>query len=156
MLARSNELFSPGTSAEDQMKINAIRHESAEVYERNLYKEAARRVVFANCLTACEIDEKSIPNFNRAFYYGMPTAQSCLQDCYNTRMKLHFGSTAQSEGLLMDFEAMKREYQRYEKWNPMLRNMKDFADGTSADQIKGVTSSLLEKSKKERQGKFDF
>jgi hypothetical protein len=72
MLARNNDLYSTGTSAEDQMKINAIRHESQEHYEKNLYKEAARRVVFSNCMTSCEIDAKALPNFNRAFYYGMP------------------------------------------------------------------------------------
>jgi hypothetical protein len=155
MLGRSNDLFSSVTSAEDQMKINAIRHESNETYERNLYKEAARRVVFANCMDACEIDQKSVPNFNRAFYYGMPAAQACLQDCHNTRMKLHFGSTAEAEGLLLDFDALKREYQRYERWNPMLRNMKDFSEGNSADIVQGITASLLEKSKKSG-GKFDF
>lgn len=52
------------------MKINAIRVESQEVYERNLYKEAARRVVFSNCMTSCEIDPKTIPNFNKNFYYN--------------------------------------------------------------------------------------
>lgn len=56
MLARNNDLYSTGTSAEDQMKINAIRHESTEIYERNLYKEAARRVVFSNCMESCELD----------------------------------------------------------------------------------------------------
>ena len=72
MLGRVNDLYSTGTSAEDQMKINAIRHESEEVYQKNLYKEAARRVVFQNCMNTCELDKKSLPNFNRQFYYGMP------------------------------------------------------------------------------------
>jgi hypothetical protein len=48
----------------------------------------------------------------------MPLAQACLSNCYNTRMKLHFGSAAEQEGLLLDFEAQKREYGRYERWNP--------------------------------------
>jgi len=103
MLGRNNDLFSTGTSAEDQMKINAIRMESTEVYERNLYKEAARRVVFSNCMDSCALDHKTLPNFNRNFYYEMPAAQHCLQDCYNTRMKLHFGSQAERDGLLIDF-----------------------------------------------------
>ena len=46
MLGRSNDLYSSGTSAEDQMRINAIRFESEDIYQKNLYKEAARRVVF--------------------------------------------------------------------------------------------------------------
>ncbi len=125
MLGKNNDLFSTGTSAEDQMKVNAVRLESTEVYERNLYKEAARRVVFQNCMNACELDDKKVPNFNREFYYGREDAQACLQDCYNTRMKLHFGSTAESEGLLLDFAALKREYQRYEKWSPIMRNFRE-------------------------------
>ena len=58
MLGRTNELYSQGTSAEDNMKFSIIRHESQEVYEANLYKEAARRVVFSNCMNSCEIDNK--------------------------------------------------------------------------------------------------
>ncbi len=156
MLGKSNELLASGASAEDQMKINAIRHESTELYEKGLYKEAARRVVFSNCMTACELDNKQLPNFNRNFYYGMPGAQSCLQDCFNTRMKLHFGSQAEQEGLLLDFGALKQEYQRYERWNPKLRTMKEYASGHSAEYIDNVTKHLLKKSKNERSGKFDF
>ena len=119
MLGKNNELFSTGTSAEDQMRVNAVRFESTEIYEKNMYKEAARRVVFKNCMDQCELDDKSLPNFNRAFYYGMPAAQNCLQDCFNTRMTLHFGATTvQKEDMLIDFVKMKEEYQRYERWNP--------------------------------------
>ena len=138
------------------MKINAIRHESQEHFEKNLYKEATRHVVFSNCMTSCEIDAKALPNFNRAFYYGMPQAQSCLQDCYNTRMKLHFGSVAEKEGMLISFEDLKREYQRYENWTPMGRAIKEFSSSNSADHVQSVTQQLIEKTKKERSGKFDF
>lgn len=86
----------------------------------------------------------------------MPAAQSCLQECYNTRMKLHFGSTAEREGLLLDFEALKREFQRYERWNPAMRNMQDFATPNSPDYVQSITQSLLNKSKQERSGKFNF
>jgi hypothetical protein len=156
MLGRNNDLYSTGTSAEDQMKINAVRHESQEVYEHNLYKEAARRVVFANCFDSCELDAKTIPNFNRAFYYGQPGAQACLQDCYNTRMKLHFGSTAEKEGMQMNFGEMKQEYQRYENWHPLTRLYKEKTQANGNDFVQTMTSSLLEKSKKETRGKFDF
>ncbi len=157
MLARNNDLInSGGTSAEDQMKINAVRHESAEVYEKNLYQEAARRVVFSNCFDSCGLNHKEIPNFNRNFYYGMPIAQACLSDCYNTRMKLHFGSAAEKEGLLLDFDAMKKEYGRYEKWNPQLRNFKEFASSSTQEQINGLTKSLIKKTKEEARGKFEF
>ena len=138
------------------MRINAVRHESTELYEKNLYKEAANRVVFSNCMDSCELDNQKLPNFNRNFYYGMPAAQTCLQDCYNTRMKLHFGSAAAQEGMLIDFDALKREYQRYEKWNPMVRKMKEFAQGNSPSSVQDITQDLLQKSKQDRSGKFDF
>ena len=56
------------------MKVNAIRLESQELYEKNLYKEAARRVIFGNCMGVCELDDTKVPNFNRTFYYSMPEA----------------------------------------------------------------------------------
>ena len=157
MLAKNNDLISGGgTSAEDQMKINAVRQESEELTERAMYKEAAKRVVFANCFESCGLDHKDIPAFNRNFYYGMPVAQACLSDCYNTRMKLHFGSAAEKEGLVLDFDALKREYGRYERWNPQLRNFKEFAQQSTQDNINSITQSLLAKTKQEARGKFDF
>jgi len=157
MLARNNDLItSGGTSAEDQMKINAVRHESEELYEKNLYKEAARRVVFANCFEGCGLNHKEVKHFDRNFYYGMPVAQACLSDCFNTRMALHFGPTAaKKEGLVLDFESLKREYGRYEKWNPRLRSMKDFGHFSSQEQVEQVAQTLISKTKEAR-GKFDF
>lgn len=67
-------------------------------------------------------------------------------------MKLHFGSTAEKEGMLIDFEEMKKEYQRYENWHPLTRMYKEKAQS----QMQSVTSSLIEKTKKEARGKFDF
>ena len=155
MLGKNNDLTSGVTSAEDQMKLNVVRQESEELYQKNLYKEAARRVVFANCMTACEVDHKDLPNFNRQFYYGMPQAQTCLQDCYNTRMKLHFGSAAEKDGLLLDFAALKREFQRYENWHPTTRTIKNYAQENSNEYVEKVANSLIEKTKNAR-GKFEF
>ena len=56
LLGKNNDLYSTGTIPEDQMKVIAVRHESDERYEANIYREAARRVVFQNCMTACEIE----------------------------------------------------------------------------------------------------
>lgn len=92
MLGRNNEFTASGISAEDNMKLNVVRYDSVEGTEKGMYKEAARRVVFNNCMAACEIDHSSIPNFNRHFYYNQSREQQSLQNCYNTRMKLHFGS----------------------------------------------------------------
>lgn len=101
-------------------------------------------------MNACELDDKTLPNFNRNFYYGMPQAQACLQDCYNTRMKLHFGSLAEKEGILMDVQAMKKEYQRYERWSPFMRNLKDASQQPELDHMQSLTQQLLEKTRKER------
>lgn len=121
MLGRNNELFTQGSNAEENLRYQIIRTESKEVYEKNMYKEAARRVVFNNCMNACELDDKFVKNFNKNFYYNQPNEQHCLQDCFNTRMKLHFGSIAEKEDMLLDFKEMKKEFQRYEKWNPQNR-----------------------------------
>ncbi len=103
LLGKNNDLYSTGTIPEDQMKVIAVRHESDERYEANIYREAARRVVFQNCMTACEIEESAIPNFNRKFYFYQLKEQACLQDCFNTRMQLHFGRQASQQHLLLDF-----------------------------------------------------
>ena len=42
-------------------------------------------------------------------------------------MDLHFGPTlSRQEGLYMDFELGKREYQRYEYWNPNKRVLQQY------------------------------
>lgn len=56
----------------------------------------------------------------------------------------------------MDLDWMKREYQRYERWNPRNHLIKKYTENFDDSYIKNVTSQLLEKSKKERYGKFDF
>ena len=37
------------------MKMNVARAESEPVYHSNLYLEAARRVIFDNCLSKCDL-----------------------------------------------------------------------------------------------------
>mmetsp|Transcript_31153 Transcript_31153/g.30610 ORF Transcript_31153/g.30610 Transcript_31153/m.30610 type:complete len:87 (+) Transcript_31153:3-263(+) len=86
MLGRDNEFFSVGSSPEDNLRMNVIRAESKPVYEKELYKEAANRVIFDNCLSACGLTRTDIPNFNKHFYYNQEREQHCLQDCYNARM----------------------------------------------------------------------
>ena len=85
------ELSAKGNSAEDAMKINVCLPMSKEQYESTLLVEAARRVVFKNCLEACEVDMTRFKKFNKDFYYNMLDEQKCLQKCYNTRMVAHFG-----------------------------------------------------------------
>ena len=155
MLGRNNDLISKGINAEDNMKFSIIRHESQEALDANMYKESAKRVVFKNCMSACEIEQNDLPNFNKNFYYNQIREQKCLQDCYNTRMMIHFGSSAKEQGMWIDFNEMKQEYKRYERWNPKNRLQAEYLESFSEAQVKDITQSLLNKSK-ERFGKFDF
>ena len=92
ILGKNNAPSAKGNTMEDEMKYNVRFTMSRDEYDRNLYCEAARRVVFRNCMNALELDDKSLPNFNRDFYYNKKPLQDQLQDCYNTRMSLHFGA----------------------------------------------------------------
>ena len=93
-------LHSVAGSAEDALKMAAAFPESREHYDKSLYIESARRVVFANCMEKCELDNDSLPNFNMNFYYNMGEARTCLQSCFNSRMQAHFGSAAlRTDGL---------------------------------------------------------
>lgn len=74
LLGKSNDFYMSGTIAEDQMKINVVRVESTERLEASMYKEAAKRVVFKNCMGVCELTNETLPNFNRNFYYNQPDA----------------------------------------------------------------------------------
>jgi hypothetical protein len=58
-------------------------------------------------------------------------------------MKLHFGSGAEKAGLLMDFDQLKREYQRYEKWNPKNRMVKEYTEIYEDSYVEGLTKQLL-------------
>ena len=50
-------------------------------------------------------------------------------------MKLHFGSTAEKEGMLINFDEMKNEYQRYENWHPLTRMYKEKAQANTNDFV---------------------
>ena len=70
-------------------------------------------------------------------------------------MQLHFGKKAEEEGMLLDFAAMKREYERYELWNPQNRLRADYAHTDNQETIQRITSHLIDKTKNSR-AKFDF
>ena len=85
-------------------------------------------------MAANELDHAQIPNFNKNFYYNQKDEQSKLQECYNTRMQLHFGDEqAKKHHLYMDLEAMKREYQNYEKWHPQSRIVSQYMRGETEE-----------------------
>ena len=84
----------------------------------------------------CGLDNETLKNFNKNFYYNQPEAQECLQTCYNTRMNAHFGAEeAAKRDLQLDFAAMKREYQNYEKWYPSGRIIDEYTRGESEEKV---------------------
>ena len=91
ILGRNNDLHSVGKSPEDSMLFTAHFGQSRDEYDRSLYLDAAKRVIFKNCMAKHELDDKIVPNFNRNFYYNQLDVQANLQECFNTRIDLHFG-----------------------------------------------------------------
>lgn len=145
------DLHGKGASAEDSMKWQVVNSMSKDRYDQSLYQEAAKRVVFKNCMNKCELTDETLPNFNKKFWYGMPEAQACLNDCVNTRMALHFGcDNARKYDMFMDFEEMKAEYQNYEKWLPQARIKSQYIHGHSEQEVDDVVSTLAAKSKGSR------
>ena len=63
-------LHSEPGSAEDGLKLAVAFPYSREHYDQHLYIESARRVVFKNCMEKCELDDATVPNFNKNFYYN--------------------------------------------------------------------------------------
>ena len=140
-------LHSTANTAEDALKIAAAFPESRDHYDASLYVESARRVVFKNCMEKCELDNTSLPNFNKNFYYNMAEARECLQSCFNHRMVAHFGSAAKrTDGLQFDFEALKREYQNYEKWHPSNMQQEKYMQGFKEVEVQQIIDQLRQKS----------
>ena len=77
-LFKEASLHSTPNSAEDALKLAVAFDKSREHYDQSLYIESARRVVFKNCMEKCELDDTSVPNFNKNFYYNKEAAQICL------------------------------------------------------------------------------
>ena len=157
-LFKEASLHQPPNTAEDGLRLNVSFPFSREHYDQNLYIESARRVVFKNCMEKCELDDATVPNFNKNFYYNQEAAQVCLQSCFNFRMQAHFGKQAAEEldGLQFDFAAMKREYQNYERWHPDNEIHDRYMQGYKEQQIQDMVQRLKAKTQQERSGRFDF
>ena len=50
ILGRNNDLHSAGNTLEDSMKYTVHFTQSRDEYDRSLYLEAAKRVIFKNCM----------------------------------------------------------------------------------------------------------
>ena len=131
------------------LRISALRNTTNEEHEQEMFKEAARKVVFHNCLEKCGVDYKKQRHFNGKFYFEMPQEKECIQNCNNAKMLLHFGNeVAQRDGLYLDFESMKVEYQRMEHWNPHMRVLRPFEKGFAEEKVESITQQLLEKTRR--------
>ena len=95
-------------------------------------------------------------NFTKNFYENQIKEQECIQGCYNTRMRAHFGSTAESKNLLLDFSTMKKEFQRYESWHPRNRLMREYNQEYDAEYFHKISHKLLEKTNSKKYNKFAF
>ena len=67
---KGKDLYDVPQSAEDAMRIGAVRFDSQDIHEKNMYYNAAQRVVFKNCMSSCDIEADTIKNFNANFYYN--------------------------------------------------------------------------------------
>ena len=65
-----NDLFGIPSSMEEAMRISGMRHHTQDSHEKEMYQDAARKVIFKNCMEACDIPKEAISNFNRNFYYN--------------------------------------------------------------------------------------
>ena len=134
------------------LRVSGLRATTNEEHSHEMFKDAARRVVFYNCMDHCEIPHESISNFNSTFYYSMHKEQACLQSCNNAKMLLHFGEEqAKKDSLLIDFKLMKREYQAMENWNPNMKVLKPYAKGYAEEKVESLTQQLLHKTKSQQQ-----
>ena len=73
-----NSLYGVTNNENEQMRISGLRWNSQDQHEKEMYQEAARRVVFHNCMEKCELTDENVPNFNSKFYYNQLSEQKCL------------------------------------------------------------------------------
>ena len=147
ILGRSNEIKANGNSMEDAMRYNVQMEFHKSEYDKMLYLDMAKRVIFRNCMEKVGVDDETLPNFNKDFYYRKEHLQEALQSCYNARVTAHFGqSRAQKEGLFMDFAQMKREFQGYEHWHPQKKIIEKREKGFDDAYVEDTLAMLRKKS----------
>ena len=157
MLGISNDAFYNGGNAEEQLKVTVVPEETPEEQDRNLFLEAARRVVFHNCLEPCGFDPEQDKYFDKKFYTERETEARCLFDCFSKRMKVHFGSRgANQRDMFYHFDEMKREYMRYRSWWPQNRYDHEENQKYRPEEFNSFMDSVIQKSNDRRYHRFDF
>ena len=73
------------------------------------------------------------------------------------RMKVHFGSVAKDEDLLIDFDTMKNDYNRLERINPRYRFLQEHKHkDITVGEFEDMAQKMIDKTKEQRYHKFDF
>jgi hypothetical protein len=71
-------------------------------------------------------------------------------------MTAHFGSQAEKDGQLFDFDDKKTEYKGYQMWNPDFKNYEATLLGYDSEKFNEMKSKLVKKSQDRRYSKFDY
>ena len=114
--------------------------------DRELYLEAARRVIHATCYSKCEITH---PHFNKDFYYHNEGKGRCYEECYNGKFAAHFGQTAAAkQNLKISFDRMKKEYKSYEQINPYHKYNSFIEEIPDLDKFEEKAEHLIEQTRR--------
>lgn len=127
--------------------------DSQDLKDRNLWLEAASRVIMKNCAEALEFETDF---FDNKFYTVHEETGRELFECYNTRMKLHLGKTAIDEYHLKDFDTYKQQYLRYRSWLPQNEIEDAYFKKFNEDKTNSLIEKLHEKTQRARNHRFDF
>ena len=150
-LLTGNQIYAnpPTEKHEESMRYSPMRFATQEEHEREMFNDAARRVVFYSCFEHCGISHQQVKNLNSTWYYNMDKERSCQEKCTNAKMLLHFGNErAEKEDLYMNGGEMKKEYQGYEAWNPNNNLYRNYEKGWEEDRVQNITNRLLEKTRR--------
>ena len=55
---KGTSIYGTTGSAEDAMRIGAVRFASKDAHDKTMYYDAAKRVVFKNCMTGCDLSDE--------------------------------------------------------------------------------------------------
>ena len=111
-MLKGTDLYKVEESAESALKVNYTRYATTKKeIDKMLYREAAKRILFKKCFEHCGFNRKETKYFNKQFYYEEADKGKWTFECFNDRIKAHFGDDeAKTHNLYFDFEWMKSEY----------------------------------------------
>jgi hypothetical protein len=142
MFSNAKNFVASGSNAEDTMMFTTAPHTMH--LDRELYLEAAKRVVSANCQSKCEITSKY---FDKNFYDNEQEKGHCYEACYNNKMALHFGETTQkNQNLRISLAEMKNEFNKYERMNPYYEIRENMNKAYEPKEFEPMAEQLVERT----------